>query len=305
MARTTSRDGAGVLRARPTDRHIRIDDDGNAVEVVDVRQRFGGIDVGASIAGALAALGVTVLLGAVAGSIGTVGYQMDVERGADTLSVGGLAVGFVILAAAFLVGGWVAGRIGRYDGGRNGVLAAVWFIIVAAVLGGAGAWLGDKYDAFRDLPVPQWFHDSNATTVAIVSGIAAAVIMLVAGFLGGVVGARDHARADEYLAAEERDLLTHDAPLEVVDTGTDTDRLRDDRAGARFETGEPVPVDRRDADRTIEEREIDLRRIEADEARARRDDEQRLRSADPNVAGRGPAAGADASRNSPRRAPGR
>lgn len=275
MARTTTRGGAGVLRARPTDRHLRIDDDGNTVEVVDVRQRFGGIDIGASLAGALAALGVTVLLGAIAGSIGTIGYQLDVERGADTLSIGGLAVGFVILAAAFLVGGWVAGRIGRYDGGPNGLLSAVWFIVVAAALGGAGAWLGDKYDVFADLPVPQWFNESATTTVAIVTGIVAAIVMLAAGFLGGVVGARYHARADEYLASEERDLLTHDAPIEVVD---ESGRRRDERTGR---------ADDRLADRDLrtrpaarDDRDIDLRGAETDERRDPETSRRPLRATD-------------------------
>jgi len=214
MTRSSSE---GVLRALPTDRHIRMGDDGRAVEVVDVRQRFGGIDIGASVAGALAALGVTVLLGGVAGSIGTVGYQLDAERGTDALSAGGLVTGLVVLLAAFLIGGWVAGRMARYDGGKNGLLTAVWFIALAAVLAGAGAWLGDKYDLFRDLHVPQWFSNNATTTSAIVSGVIAALVMLAAGFLGGMVGARYHTRADEYLAAEERDLLTHQEPLAVVD----------------------------------------------------------------------------------------
>lgn len=72
-----TRTSPGVLRARQSDQHLRVGEDGRPVEIVDVRQRFGGIDIGASIAGALAALGVTVLLGGVAGSIGTVGYQLD------------------------------------------------------------------------------------------------------------------------------------------------------------------------------------------------------------------------------------
>ncbi len=286
MARTTTNRGTGVLQVRPTDRHIRIDDDGNPVEVVGVRQRFGGIDVGASIAGALAALGVTVLLGAIAGSIGTIGYQLDVERGTDTLSAGGLAVGLVILAAAFLVGGWVAGRIGRYDGGRNGLLAAVWFIVVAAILGGAGAWLGDKYDVFRDLPVPQWFHDSNTTAVAIVSGIVAAIVMLAAGFLGGVVGTRYHERADAYLMSEERDLLTHDAPIEVLDD--DSSR----RAGDVIADREAQPVHGEVADqrpvaepRDIADRDIDLRRVDEAPDRPAATAERPFRESDVHRAG--------------------
>lgn len=241
MTRSSSQ---GVLQVRRTDRHIRIGEDGHAVEVVDVRQRFGGIDVGASIAGALAALGVTVLLGGVAGSIGTVGYQLDVERGTDALSAGGLVAGLVVLLTAFLVGGWVAGRMARYDGGKNGLLTAIWFIAVAAVLAGAGAWLGDKYDVFRDLRVPQWFNSNATTTGAIVTGVIAAVVMLAAGFAGGIIGARYHARADEYLAAEERDLLTHQEPIAGVGQSARTSEgmARDDDLAPVRPEQETVPV---------------------------------------------------------------
>lgn len=251
-----NRSTKGVLQGEPTNEHIRVDDRGNPVRVVDVRQRFGGIDAGASIAGALAALGVTVLLGGIAGGLGTVGYQLDAQRGTDELSAGGLAAGLVVLVAAFLVGGWVAGRISRYDGGRNGLLTAVWFIVAAAVLAGLGAWLGDKYDVFANLQVPQWFSDNATTGTAIVSGVVAAAVMLAAGFAGGLLGARYHARADAYLAAEERDLLTGAEPLETTDaaghrtvTGagpaltTDAIDLREPTAAPDREV--PVAEDRR------------------------------------------------------------
>lgn len=232
----------GTLRGRPVDEHIRIDDEGNAVRVIDTRHRYGGFDAGASIAGALAALGVTVLLGGILGGIGTIGYQMDLERGTDELSAAGLAGGLVTLLVAFLIGGWVAGRIGRYDGGRNGVMTAVWFILVAAALALLGAWLGDRYNAFQDLQVPQWFSENATTTTAIITGVIAAVVMLGAGFLGGVVGARYHTRADAYLAAEERDRLTGGEPLETVDA-----------SGRRHVTGQgPALATERASDRDVD-----------------------------------------------------
>ena len=212
MARTPK----GTLRGQQVDEHIRIDDEGNAVRVVDTHRRYGGFDVGASIAGALAALGVTVLLGGLLGGIGTIGYQLDLERGTDELSAAGLAGGLVTLIVAFLVGGWVAGRIARYDGGRNGLMTAVWFILAAFALALLGAWLGDRYDVFADLQVPQWFSDNATTTVAVISGVVTALVMLAAGFVGGLIGARYHARADAYLAAEERDRITGGEPIETI-----------------------------------------------------------------------------------------
>jgi len=59
----TSKVSKGTLRGQPVAEHIRIDDEGNTVRVIDTRHRYGGFDAGASIAGGLAALGLTVLLG--------------------------------------------------------------------------------------------------------------------------------------------------------------------------------------------------------------------------------------------------
>ena len=248
----------GTLRGRQVDEHIRVDDDGNAVRVVDAHQRFGGFDAGASLAGALTALGVTVLLGGLLGGIGTIGYQMDLERGTDELSLAGLVGGLVTLVVAFLIGGWVAGRIARYDGGRNGLMTAVWFIFAAAGLALLGAWLGDRYDVFADLQVPQWFSDNATTATAVISGVVAAIVMLAAGFVGGLIGARYHARADAYLAAEERDRITGSEPIETVDA-----------AGHRHVTSSgpalaTTPASDRDIDRANDEvertnEEIDLR----------------------------------------------
>lgn len=257
MARTR-----GTLQARRVDDHIRLDQDGNPVRVIETRRRYGGFDAGASLAGALAALGVTVLLGGLLGGIGTIGYQMDLERGTDELSAAGLAGGLVTLVVAFLIGGWVAGRIARYDGGLNGLMTAVWFILVAFALALLGAWLGDRYNVFEDLQVPQWFSENATTAVAIVSGIVAAVVMLAAGFLGGVLGARYHARADAYLAAEERDRITGSEPIETTDAhghrhvvgGDDDDRRR-----AALETEREQEIDLRDHDRDRErERRADV-----------------------------------------------
>lgn len=266
----------GTLRGQPVDEHIRIDDEGNAVRVIDTRHRYGGFDAGASIAGGLAALGVTVLLGGILGGVGTIGYQMDLQRGTDELSAAGLAGGLVTLLVAFLIGGWVAGRIGRYDGGRNGLMTAVWFILVAAALAALGGWLGDRYNAFQDLQVPQWFSENATTTTAIITGAVAAAVMLAAGFLGGIVGARYHQRADAYLAAEERDRLTGSEPLETVDA-----------AGHRHVTGQgPALATERASERDLErtgqtDDNIDLRdrtddvTDERSRVGARREDEVR------------------------------
>jgi hypothetical protein len=53
-----------------------------------------------------------------------------------------------------------------------------------------------------DLPnwFDAWFSTDDVTTGAVISGIAALVVALAGGFLGGLWGARYHRRADETIA---------------------------------------------------------------------------------------------------------
>jgi hypothetical protein len=98
----------------------------------------------------------------------------------------------------------VAGRVARYDGGRNGVLTVLWFVLLAAAAAALGALAGDEYDAFRNVNLPQWFDSDAFTGAAIATGALALAVMLLAGWTGGRLGERYHRRADS--------LLTHTRP---------------------------------------------------------------------------------------------
>lgn len=172
------------------------------VGIADVRRRFGGLDVPAELSGMLVALALLVVVGGIIGAaIGAFGYQAGVEGLEEELSVAGLIGGLVTLFIAFLIGGWAAGRMARYDGGKNGLMTAVWAIILAAILGGLGVWLGREYDIFSNVGLPQFFRSDAFTVGAIVSGLGALVFMLLAGYLGGRWGERFHRRADAAIAA--------------------------------------------------------------------------------------------------------
>ena len=170
--------------------------------VGEARRRFGGVDLPAVLAGLLAAIGSLVLLGGIAGAIGRVGYEYGFEDAeGESLTVGGFVAGVVVLLLSFLIGGWVAGRVARYDGGRNGLLTAVLFVALAAGLAALGSWAGNEYDVFEDVELPQWFRDGEYTGQAIASAVAAALVALLAGWLGGKIGERYHRRADEAIAS--------------------------------------------------------------------------------------------------------
>jgi hypothetical protein len=181
--------------------------------IAAAKDRFGGVDFPASLVGMLTALATVVLLGGLVGAaVGAIGYQTGLSGDdVEDISTASLIGGLVVLFVSYLVGGWAAGRIARYDGARNGLMAGVWTLILAAILAGLGVWLGDEYDVLANVDLPQWFNEDAVTTAAIVSGVIGAVTMLVGGLLGGLWGTRYHRLADETLldARELRDVDVH------------------------------------------------------------------------------------------------
>jgi hypothetical protein len=176
--------------------------------IAAARERFGGIDLPASLVGMLTALAMVVLLGGLAAAaVGEIGYQTGLNRNSDNvndISTASLVGGVAVLFVSYLIGGWTAGRIARYDGARNGLMTGVWTLVLAAVLSALAAGLGGEYDVLSKVDLPQWFNRDALTTTAIVTGALAVAAMLLGGLLGGLWGTRYHRLADETLL-EARD----------------------------------------------------------------------------------------------------
>lgn len=162
----------------------------------EAHRRFGGFDLPAAFAGTLAALGMTVLLAGIAAAAGTVSYSNGADS--DDLSSGGVITGLAVLLIAFLVGGWVAGRMARYDGILNGLTCAALFLLLMAGVSAIGNWADSSYDFFSDVRLPQWFTDAN-TTETVVTTLAGVLVVLVASAVGGRWGERYHRRADSMI----------------------------------------------------------------------------------------------------------
>src|SRR3954451_18508044 len=117
------------------------------------RARFGGLKWGAAFFGWLSANGLAVLLLALLSATGVaIGLTNGLDSAdeaaqqADTLGLaGGIAI-LVVLFLAYLAGGYVAGRMARFDGVRQGL--AVWVIglIVVLLLALAGVVLFAQYN---------------------------------------------------------------------------------------------------------------------------------------------------------------
>jgi hypothetical protein len=165
-------------------------------------ERFGGIDIPASLVGMLTALSTTLILaGLVGAAVGAVGYQTGLESDSEDLSIWSMVGGIAVLFVAYVIGGWATGRIARYDGARNGFAAGIWTLVLGGILAGLGAWIGSEYDVFQNVDLPQWFDSDALTTAAIISGIAAIAAMFAGGILGGLWGEYYHRRADRTIAA--------------------------------------------------------------------------------------------------------
>jgi hypothetical protein len=181
---------------------VRVQEGRPDAGVVEARRRFGGFDLAASLVGMLTALAFLMLFaGLVGAAIGAVGYQTGLSGNEEELSLASVIGGLVALIAAYLLGGWTAGRIARYNGPLNGAMTGVWTLVLAAILAGLGAWLGSEYDVLRNVELPQWFSRDALTAGAIISGIVAIAAMVLAGALGGAWGERFHRRADATIAA--------------------------------------------------------------------------------------------------------
>jgi hypothetical protein len=165
------------------------------------RADFGGVDLPASLVGMLTALATLVLLGGIIGAaIGAIGYQTGLSgENVEDIGLASLIGGIAVIFVAYLIGGWTAGRIARYDGARNGLMTGVWTIILAAILSALAYFFGNEYDVLRNVDLPQWFDRDALTTAAIVSGVVTVATMLLAGLLGGLWGSRYHRVADESL----------------------------------------------------------------------------------------------------------
>ena len=192
-------------QATPAPRHEVVADRPHPIAAN--RAAFGGIDLPASFVGMLTAIAMLVLLGGIVGAaFGVIGYQTGLSgNDVEDISIGSLIGGIAVIFVAYVIGGWTAGRIARYDGAVNGLMTGIWTLVLAAALSALAYFFGNEYDVLRNVDLPQWFDRDALTTAAFVSGAVTVVTMLLAGVIGGLWGSRYHRVADQsLLEAHER-----------------------------------------------------------------------------------------------------
>jgi hypothetical protein len=195
--------GAPVTQVRPADE--RVVDERVADEPVPTREdvvarekaRYGGMKFGSAFFGWLTATGSAAILG---GIVTAIRFGITGRTGADAANANWLDVilAIVILFVAYLAGGYVAGRMARFNGARQGVAVWIWAVAVAIVVGVVAAIIGTQWDILANLQsFPRLpFTGQNATLVGIISAIVLLIVTLVAAILGGIAGMSFHRRVD-------------------------------------------------------------------------------------------------------------
>lgn len=169
------------------------------------KEEFGGMKFGSAFFGWLSAMGMTVLLTALVAGAGAalgLGAQVDpeeaVQENAETIGIAGAIAVAVILLISYYCGGYVAGRMARFSGAKQGVAVWLWAVIVAIVVAIITAIAGAQWNilanvnTFPRLP----FNEGELTTAGILTAVAALVISLLGAILGGLAGMRYHRRVD-------------------------------------------------------------------------------------------------------------
>ncbi len=166
------------------------------------REEFGGINWGAAFFGWLVAIGLGALLvgllAAAGAAVGLTDLPTDDSIGdSREIGLGGAIALLGALALSYFGGGYVAGRMSRFDGARQGIGAWLIGLVVTVVLAAAGALLGAEYNVLDQLNLPALpVGDAELATGG---AIALAVVLagtLVAAMAGGKAGERYHRKVD-------------------------------------------------------------------------------------------------------------
>lgn len=204
------------------------------------RREFGGrIQWEAVFFGLLAAIGLTAsLVAMVLGGLvaaGVTSFHEDAATLVDHVMTGGGAIPIAIVALAYLAGGYVAARMARFDGPRQGL--GLWLLSLLMALAVAiTAWIaGGDIDPTKSIALPSNPIDEGPLSQSGWAILAVGVLVpLVFAIVGGVLGERFH-RAVDRAGTDEFEAVPNDEPdydpeaeTEVEDQAYGPDRVRQD-----------------------------------------------------------------------------
>ncbi len=169
------------------------------------KEHFGGMKFGSAFFGWLTATGMFVLLSALVGALAALfgaGANLsvaDVASGSGEAQTTGITAAVllgVILLVSYFAGGYVAGRMARFSGVKQGVAVWLWALIIAVVLTIIGVIVGNQANVterFQGLGVPS---AQDLTGPGLIGLLVVAAVALLGAILGGLAGMRYHRKID-------------------------------------------------------------------------------------------------------------
>ncbi len=180
-------------------------------DVVDrEKERFGGVKIVCAFFGWITATGMSVLLAALVAAAGAgIGLASDTTDLANTAQDQGISAGeigwagvillLVVVFVSYYSGGYVAGRMARFDGIRQGIAVFGWAVVAAIVIAILGAVAGSQYNVFDNLNAFPRIPDSlsDLTLQGVVALVGVVATALVGAALGGLAGMHFHRKVDK------------------------------------------------------------------------------------------------------------
>jgi hypothetical protein len=168
-----------------------------------LREIYGGVDWLASFIGCVFALvcgGVLLSLAALV-MVNLLGLPINLGGPQfDAAVITSLVIVGLALFVAYFLGGYVAGRLARFDGGRNGAATVLWgilLLVLLALFGSLLPGLGFVQVFVQDSAIPATSGLAQAGLVGLGIVIGGLLLELLGGFLGGRLGNSYHTRIDE------------------------------------------------------------------------------------------------------------
>ena len=171
-----------------------------------LRDTYGGVDWLASFLGFVFAAVLGAIFSVVTGLLlAPLGFSLNLGGEIGAAVITGLVLVAVLVFLTYFCGGYVAGRLARFDGGRNGMMLLLWTLVTALL----AALVGGIFSNFLTAGIPESVQNfiqngvlstignlSQLGLVGIVIFIVALLVALLGGFLGGRLGSRYHTEID-------------------------------------------------------------------------------------------------------------